>query len=68
MFFPLFSLFSPTLLLYDSRVADDFNWHHSDALIVSQFLIPQERDKLHHFAMGLNLSHVLFDGQLLALE
>lgn len=36
--------------------------------MVGQFLIAQKRDELHHLPVRLNLAHVLFYGQLLALE
>ena len=41
---------------------------HFDPLSVTEFLVPNERNKFHHFSVRLDLRHVLLDGQLFALE
>ena len=47
---------------------NDFDGDHFDALSITQFLFFDEGYKLHHFAMGVYLRHVLFDCELLALK
>ena len=65
----LFYLPSDGVMVFDvRRVNDDFDIVHFDPLSVTQSLILDKRDKFHHFSMGLDLSHVLFDGELLAPE
>ena len=51
-----------------SRVNDDLDIVHFDALTVTQSLILDKRDKFHHFTVRLDLSHVLLDGELFAAE
>ena len=55
-------------LLELSWLHDKFDRGHFYALTVAQFLVSNEGHELHHFAMALYLRHVLFDGELLALE
>ena len=56
------------MVFYSGWIDDDLDIIHLDALAVTESLIFDKRDELHHFAMRLDLSHVFLYGKLLAAE
>ena len=56
------------MIFYSSRIDDDLDIVHFDALAVTESLIFDECDELHHLAMRLYLSHVFLYGELFAAE
>lgn len=56
------------MVLHGWLVLDHLNVVHLDTLSVTKSLVLDKGDKFHHFAMRLDLSHVLLDCELLAAE
>ena len=50
------------MVFYSGWIDDDFDIIHLDALAVTESLIFDKRDELHHLAMRLDLSHVFLYG------
>ena len=56
------------MVFYVSWIDDDLDVVHLNAFAVTESLILDKRDELHHLAMRLNLSHVFLYSQLFASE
>ena len=56
------------MVFYSGWIDDDFDIIHLDTFAVTESLIFDKRDKLHHLAMRLNLSHIFLDSKLFAAE